>query len=106
VRVLLDENVPVAFGRFLVGHELLTVRAMGWTGVKNGALLQAAHGQTDAFITMDANLEFQQRLAGLPFGVVVLHSRSNRLADLEPLVPTVLAELANLEAGAVRHIPG
>jgi hypothetical protein len=48
---------------------------------------------------MDANLEFQQRLAGLPLGVLVIHARSNRMADLEPLVPFVLAALNDLGPG-------
>lgn len=104
MRVLLDENLPLALGRFLTGHEVVTVRGLGWTGAKNGALLQAAHRQADAFVTMDANLEFQQRLTGLPFGVLVIHARSNRMADLQPLVPFVLAALNDLGPGLVRHI--
>jgi predicted nuclease of predicted toxin-antitoxin system len=104
VRVLLDENLPLALGPCLTGHEIVTVRGLGWTGLKNGALLQAAHGQADAFVTMDANLEFQQRLTGLQFGVVVIHARSNRIADLQPLVPLVLAALNDVGPGRVRHI--
>jgi hypothetical protein len=30
---------------------------------------------------MDSNLQFQQRLEGLPFGVIVIHARSNRMAE-------------------------
>jgi hypothetical protein len=53
---------------------------------------------------MDANLEFQQRLQGRPFGVVVIHAKSNRLADLLPLAGAVLSALENLSAEAVRHV--
>lgn len=104
MRVLLDENLPHALARFLTGHEVVTVRDLGWAGIANGALLRAAHGQVDALVTMDANLEFQQRLAGLPFGVVVIHARSSRMADLQPLVPSVLAALTDVGPGLVRHI--
>ena len=104
MRVLPDENLPLALGPFLTGHEVVTVRGLGWTGFKNGALLLAAHGRADAFVTMDANLEFQQRLTGLRFGVLVIHARSNRIADLQPLVPLVLAALNDLRPGLVRHI--
>jgi len=67
-------------------------------------LLREAQGRIDAFLTMDANLEYQQHLTGMPFGVVVLHARSNRLADLRPVVPRLLAALENLSPGDVRHI--
>lgn len=53
---------------------------------------------------MDANLEHQQRLIGMPFGVVDLHAPSNRLIDLRPIVPLMLAALENLVPGDVRHI--
>ena len=104
MRVLLDENLPHALARAFVGHEAATVRGLGWAGLKNGALLRAAHGRIDVLVTMDANLEFQQRLAGHPFAVVVIHAPTNRMADLAPLVPLVLGALADLEPGQVRHV--
>jgi hypothetical protein len=49
VRVLLDEGVPeklrTAFSDTFVVE---TVRFRGWTGLKNGELLQAAEGTYDA----------------------------------------------------------
>lgn len=41
-RVLLDESVPRRIGFELDGHFVRTVQFMGWTGVKNGQLLQLA----------------------------------------------------------------
>lgn len=104
MRVLLDENLPLALGRVLTGHEVVTVRGLGWTGLKNGALLLAARGRIDVFVTMHANLEYQQQLTGLPFGVVVMHGKSNRMADLDPLVPLALAALNDMRPGQVRHV--
>jgi len=104
VRVLLDENLPHGVVPAIAGHEVVTVQGLGWAGLKNGDLLQKAQGHIEAFITMDANLEFQQRLTGLPFGVVVIHARSNRVADLLPVMPLVLAALQDLAPGMVRHI--
>ena len=92
MRVLLDENLPLDLAKSLPGHEVTTVHALGWDGIKNGALLDQAAGRIDAFVTMDANLQFQQRLRGRPFGVVVIHARSNRLADLLPLAGAVSVE--------------
>lgn len=52
---------------------------MGWAGTKNGALLPlVADEGFEAFVTVDKGLEFQQRVAGLPFGVVALRARSKR----------------------------
>ena len=104
MRVLLDENLPHALAALLVGHDVLTVQGCGWAGLTNGALLREARGRIDAFLTMDANLEYQQHLIGMPFGVAVVHARSNRLADLLPLVALALEVLQDLAPGEVRHI--
>jgi predicted nuclease of predicted toxin-antitoxin system len=104
VRVLLDENLPGGLAGVLPGHDVATVHALGWSGLKNGELLRRAVGRIEAFITMDSNLEFQQRLVGVPFAVVVIHARSNRVADLLPLAEALLAALADVRPGTVRHV--
>ena len=104
MRVLLDENLPHDLAQALAEHEVVTVQGLGWSGLKNRELLRRAAGQMDAFITMDSNLQFQQRLEGLSFGVVVIHARSNRMADLLPIIEFVLVALAGLLPGAVRHV--
>jgi hypothetical protein len=38
--ILLDECVPKRLKQHLAGHTVSTVRDAGWSGVKNGALLQ------------------------------------------------------------------
>lgn len=106
VRALLDENLPHDLVPALADHEIVTVRGLGWSGLKNGELLRRAAGHIDAFITMDSNLQLQQRLEGLPFGVVIIHARSNRMADLRPIIHLVLAALAELAPGTVCHVGG
>lgn len=66
---------------------------MGWSTVKNGELLVLASASFDVFVTVDRNLSFQQNLANLPVAVVVLRAKANRLADLMPLVPKLLAAI-------------
>jgi hypothetical protein len=39
VKVFLDECVDWRLARDVVGHDVKTARQMGWTTVKNGALL-------------------------------------------------------------------
>ena len=104
MRVLLDENLPRDLVPLLAGHSVLTVKGLGWAGLTNGELLERAGGAIDAFITMDSNLQSQQRLEGLSFGVVVIHARSNRMADLLPVVGLALAALLELAPGTVRHV--
>lgn len=87
----------------MVGHEVVTAQESGWAGKKNGELLRAAVGKIDVFLTVDKNLVHQQNLKSLPYGVVVLMAR-NRLGDLIPLVPEILAALRSLKPGNVVRI--
>ena len=104
MRVLLDENLPHDLTGALIGHSVSTVQALGWAGTKNGALLKRASGLIDALVTMDRNLEHQQDVSVLPFGVVVVGAPSNRVPDLTPLVPEMLAALDRIRPGKIEHI--
>ena len=104
MRVLLDENLPVGLAHHLVGHDATTVAALGWAGVTNGELLRRVSGHFEAFLTMDRNLAQQQPLGSLPFGVVLLSARSNRLVDLQPLVPELLGALGTLQPGSLVRV--
>lgn len=77
---------------------------LGWAGTKNGVLLKRASGVTDALVTMDTNLEYQQNVAILQLGVVVVGAASNRMQDLAPLVPEMLAALSRVRPGTVQHV--
>ena len=103
VRILLDENIPVDLAADLAGHDVETVMGLGWTGVANGTLLTRASGRFDAFLTMDRNIEFQQQIPELPFGVIVLRAPSNRLIHLRPLLPAILGILTVLAPGQLRY---
>jgi hypothetical protein len=104
VKVLLDECVDWRLGRDIVGHDVKTARQMGWAAIKNGELLVLAEQQFDVFVTVDRNLSFQQNLAALSIALVVLHARTNRLADLRPLVPKVLAAIESAIPGAIKIV--
>jgi hypothetical protein len=77
VKVFLDECVDWRLMREIVGHDVNTARQMGWTTIKNGALLALASQQFDVFVTVDRNLAFQQNLEGLSIAVIVLHTRTD-----------------------------
>lgn len=77
---------------------------MGWGDLDNGDLLDAMEGLFEALVTVDRRLPQEQHIKDRTFGVVVLRARSNRLADLLPLVPDLLASLETLVAGAVKEL--
>jgi len=79
---------------------------MGWGDLDNGDLLDAMQGIFDALVTVDKRLPNQQHIKDRPLGVAVLRANSNRLADLLPLVPGLLAALAVLRPGTVEEITG
>lgn len=106
MRVLLDENLPHDLIAALSGHDVSTVQSRGWAGVENGELLRRAAGTTDATITMDRRLKNQQNLTVLSFGVVLVVAKSNRVQDLLPLVPEILAALGRIQAGRSEQVGG
>ena len=104
MRILLDECVDRRLAQDVAGHEVLTVAGMGWAGKSNGELLTLAQEQFDAFITTDRNLVSQQTLSKFDIAVFVLVSRSNRLADLQRLMPSLLKALPFSKRGKSRTV--
>ena len=104
MRILLDECVDWRLARDIVGHEVRTARQMGWTTIKNGELLALAAKEFDVFVTVDRNLAAQQNLSAFSIAIVVLHARSNRLADFRPLVPKLLRTIEFARPGAIELI--
>lgn len=94
MRVFLDECVDRRLARDIVGHEVKTAREQGWTGIANGRLLALVAEGFDVFATVDRNLSFQQNLRSLSIAIIVLHAKTNRLADLRMLVPELLVTIA------------
>ena len=104
MKVLLDECIDWRLSRHLAEHDVKSARQMGWDTIENGELLALASGQFDVFLTVDRNLSFQQNLTGLPIAVIVLQARTNRLADLRPLVPSLLAAIEIARPGALKLV--
>jgi len=105
MRVLLDECVPRPLRWELTGHAVSTVAEMGWKGIENGELLALIRGaEFEAFVTVDQNLAYQQNLRSLGVGVVVLVARTNKLQDLQPLVPSLRKALGRLKPGELIRI--
>jgi predicted nuclease of predicted toxin-antitoxin system len=97
MRILLDESLPHRLRDAFPGHEVVTVAHAGWSGRRNGELLQLASNEYD-LVTADQNLQYQQNLSALPITVAVLVARDNRLSSLQPLAAEVCA-------GLDQHLP-
>jgi hypothetical protein len=105
LRILIDECVPRALKKYLLIYPtVLTVPEAGFAGLKNGQLLRAACGNFDTFITTDKSLQYQQNLPAWEIAFVLLRVPSNDIADIEPLIPQLLARLADVVAGTLTVI--
>ena len=105
MRLLLDECVPRPLKRDLTGHEVSTVVERGWSSKRNSELLKLIRAAAfEAFLTVDQNLPFQQNVAASGVAVVVAVARTNRLKDLRPLVPGILAALRDVKPGEIVHV--
>lgn len=104
MRILLDECLDWRLSPFNADHEVKSVGQMGWAGIKNGELLTQASAHFDVFVTVDRNLAFQRTIGEMPIRVVVLRAKSNRIAELLPLVPKLLAALASARPGVVTTV--
>ncbi len=103
--VLLDENLHRRLADELPAHDVTTVAAAGWAGIRNGELLRRAeNADFEVFVTGDRNLEYQQSLAGRAFGVVVVVPKRLKLEYLVPLGPELRKAVASVQAGEVVHV--
>ena len=102
-RILLDENLPIALKRLLTGHEVATVKDMGWKGIQNGALLALAQQSGfEVLITGDKNLIYQQNPAGRMIALVVLSETQWLVVRSES--DRILEALVGIAAGSYREV--
>lgn len=105
MKILLDECLPSHLRKHLVGHDCETVPRAGLAGKPNGELLALAERfGWQVLLTMDRGVPYQQNLAGRAISVIVVRSKSNRLADLQPLVPGILEALGFIKKGQVVRV--
>ncbi|HYC87931.1 MAG TPA: hypothetical protein VEO54_01870 [Thermoanaerobaculia bacterium] len=102
MKVLVDESLPIAFAAELREHDVATVRSQRWLGLRNGVLLRAAvDAGFEVLATADKALRHQQNLAAIGMGVVLIMRVRNRIADLRPLVPRILAAIVQVRKGEI-----
>ena len=103
MRILLDECLPKDLAREFPGHVVKTVPQSGWASISNGKLLHliADAGKFDLFLTVDRRLPQQNRTSGLPFAIILLRAKSNRMIHLLPFAPEILRRLGEFRPGHV-----
>ncbi len=75
MKILFDANTPAPLARFLRGHEVVRADELGWQGLENGALLDAAEqARFDLLLTCDQNVRYQQNFASRKLALVILSS--------------------------------
>lgn len=100
MKVLLDECVPRKLKDHIVGHECHTVPQAGLAGKKNGELLVLAEKTGfEIFLTVDRGIAQSQNLHLETMAIVVIRSKSNRLADLSDHIPDLLRVPESIEPG-------
>jgi len=103
IRILLDECLPVKLKyRFEERGSNLrtsTVTGHGWTGIKNGELLEKAQQKFDVFVTIDQNLPYQQHLLKYSIAIVALKAKSNRYKDLLEFVEPACKIIESAKTG-------
>jgi hypothetical protein len=102
MKLLIDECVDERLRLLFPGHECQTARFANLAGLKNGRLLEAAEAAGfDVLITVDQNIPDQQNLTRRSIALVILCGRTNRLRDLEILVPAAISAVDSIRAGDV-----
>jgi predicted nuclease of predicted toxin-antitoxin system len=88
MKLLLDENIPEKLRQsFDLEHEVYTVRYMGWSGLKNGNLMQVMMQEAfEGLVTMDKNLPNQQNLTQSTHIIFILDAPDNKISTLLPYV--------------------
>ena len=105
MKILLDECLPRDLRKHLVGHDCETVPQAGLAGRANGELLALAERSGwQVLLTLDRGMPYQQNLAGRTISLAIIRAPSNRLPDLLPHVPEILAALPTLKPGEVIQI--
>lgn len=105
MRILIDECVDERMRLLFPGYDCQTARFASLSGLKNDRLLEAADAADfDILITTDQSIPDQQNLTGRRISLLILCGRTNRLRDLEPLVPAAMAALSLIGPGLVVRI--
>jgi len=106
MQVLIDECIDERLRHEFPGHNCQTARYARLAGLKNGRLLSAAEAAGfEVMITVDQGIPYQQNMEARTIGVLILCAATNRLRDLQKLVPLAQNALDDIRPGEVVRVP-
>jgi predicted nuclease of predicted toxin-antitoxin system len=99
MRILLDENVPIALRHLLPAAYVTTISYLKLKSAPDDVVLQHASEGFDVLITADQNMVFQQNLSSISARLIILPStRINQIIDVLPAIVAALASDAKVTA--------
>ena len=103
MKILFDANTPAPLARFLRGHEVVRADELGWQGLENGALLDAAEqAGFDLLLTCDQNVRYQQNFAGRKLALVILSS--NHWPTLRRIAARIATAVDFVQTGQIVRV--
>ena len=100
MKILFDAYTPAPLARFLRRHQIERADELGWQGLDNGALLQAAEeAGFDLLVTCDQNVAYQQNLTNHRLAVLILSS--NHWPSLRPVAARIATAVDFVQTGQV-----
>lgn len=105
MRLLIDECIDERLRILFPDFDCQTSRFAGFSGLTNGRLLVAAEeAGFDVLITVDRHIPHQQNLAVRKIAILILRAPTNRLRDLEKLIPSARSALARIRPGEIVEV--
>jgi len=102
MKILLDECVPAPLQSLLSNHACDTVQAKGWSGIRNGDLLERAEAEFDLFINSDQNMRYQQNLGGR--SISILELSTNDISRIRAAASMLDKAVSNIEPNTLQHL--
>ena len=103
MKILFDANTPAPLARFLRGHEVARADELGWQGLENGALLDAAEqAGFDLLLTCDQNVRYQQNFADRKLALVILSS--NHWPTLRRIAARIATAVDFVQTGQIVRV--
>ena len=105
MRLLIDESIPEQIEPYLPEFAPSTVRRERLKGLRNGVLLRAAVDRGfSVILSADQNLRFQQNLARIGIGAVVIVNIRNRMKDILPVLSRIRSAVATVRPGDIIEV--
>ena len=103
MKILFDASTPAPLAWFLRGHEVVRADELGWQGLGNGALLDAAEqAGFDLLLTCDQNVRYQQNFSSRKLALLILSS--NHWPTLRRIAARIATAVDFVQTGQIVRV--